>query len=68
MILKINQKKTIELIEHYEKLKDLDTTKSNENIIQLKNRKKYSNIINLKEKKKYIKKPFKKKRIYKKAK
>jgi len=53
---KNKSKKTIELIEHYEKLKDLDTTKSNENIIQLKNRKKYK------------KKIFKKKRFYKKAK
>ncbi len=53
---KNKSKKTIELIEHYEKLKDLDTTKLNENIIQLKNRKKYK------------KKIFKKKRFYKKAK
>ncbi len=54
--LKNKSKKTIELIEHYEKLKDLDTIKSNENIIQLKNKKTFK------------KKVFKKKRFYKKAK
>ena len=53
---KNKSKKTVELIEHYEKLKDLDTIKSNENIIQLKNKKVYK------------KKVFKKKRFYKKAK
>ncbi len=53
---KNKSKKTIELIEHYEKLKDLNTLKSNENIIHLKNKKKYK------------KKIFKKKRFYKKAK
>ena len=54
--IKNKSKKTIELIEHYEKLKDLDTIKSNENIIQLKNKKTFK------------KKVFKKKRFYKKAK
>ena len=53
---KNKSKKTIELIEHYEKLKDLATIKSSENIIQLKNKKVYK------------KKVFKKKRFYKKAK
>ncbi len=53
---KNKSKKTIELIEHYEKLKDLDKIKSNENIIQLK------------DKKVYKKKVFKKKRFYKKVK
>ncbi len=53
---KNKSKKTIELVEHYEKLKDLDTIKSNENVIQLKNKKVYK------------KKIFKKKRFYKKAK
>ena len=53
---KNKSKKSIEFIEYLEKMKNLDEQK------------KYSNIINLKEKKKYVKKPFKKKRIYKKAK
>ncbi len=53
---KNKSKKTIELIEHYEKLKDLDAIKSNENVIQLKNKKVYK------------KKLFKKKKFYKKAK
>ena len=53
---KNKSKKTIELVEHYEKLKDLDIVKSNENVIQLKNKKVYK------------KKIFKKKRFYKKAK
>ncbi len=53
---KNKSKKTLVLIEHYEKLKDLDKIKSNENIIQLKNKKVYK------------KKVFKKKRFYKKAK
>ena len=54
--LKNKSKKTLELIEHYEKLKNLDTIKSDENVIQLKNKKVYK------------KKIFKKKRFYKKAK
>ena len=53
--LKNKSKKTIELIEHYEKLKDLDTIKSNENIIQLKNKKTFK------------KKVFKKKKILQKS-
>jgi len=54
--LKNKTKKTLELIEHYEKLKNLDKIKSDQNIIQLKNKRVYK------------KKVFKKKRFYKKAK
>ena len=54
--LKNKSKKTLELVEHYEKLKNLDKIKLDENIIQLK------------DKKVYKKKVFKKKRFYKKAK
>ena len=54
--LKNKSKKTLELIEYYEKLKNLDTVKLNENIIKLKNKRVYK------------KKVFKKKRFYKKAK
>tara|TARA_B100000886_G_scaffold55919_1_gene34240 strand:- start:65 stop:1843 length:1779 start_codon:yes stop_codon:yes gene_type:complete len=54
--LKNKSKKTLELIEHYEKLKNLDAIRSDENVIQLKNKKVYK------------KKIFKKKRFYKKAK
>ncbi len=54
--LKNKSKKTLELIEHYEKLKNIDKTVLQENIIQLKNKKVYK------------KKIFKKKRFYKKAK
>jgi len=54
--LKNKSKKTLELVEHYEKLKNLDKVKLDENIIQLK------------DKKVYKKKVFKKKRFYKKAK
>ena len=53
---KNKSKKSIGFIEHLEKMKNLDEQK------------KYNNIINLKEKKKYVKKSFKKKRVYKKAK
>ena len=53
---KNRSKKTLELIEHYENLKNLDVKKLNENVIQLK------------DKKIYKKKPYKKKRFYKKAK
>ena len=49
-------KKTLELIEHHENLKNLDVKKLNENVIQLKNKRIYK------------KKPYKKKRFYKKAK
>ena len=54
--LKNKSKKTLELIEHYEKLKNLDTVKLDENVIQLKNKRVHK------------KKVFKKKRFYKKAK
>ena len=54
--LKNKSKKTLQLIEHYEKLKNLDKIKSDENVIQLKNKKVYK------------KKIFKKKRFYKKVK
>ena len=53
---KNRSKKTLELIEHYENLKNLDVNKLNENVIQLRNKKIYK------------KKPYKKKRFYKKAK
>ena len=53
---KNKSKKTLEFIEHYENLKNLDVKKLNENVIQLKNKKIYK------------KKPYKKKRFYKKAK
>ena len=54
--LKNKSKKTIQLIEHYEKLKNLELQKVNDNII------------NLKAKKKFKKKSVKKKNFYKKAK
>ena len=54
--LKNKSKKTIELIEHFEKLKSLELQK------------KESNIIDIKENKKFKKKPFRKKKFYKKAK
>jgi len=53
--MKNKTKKTIELIEYFEKLQNLKEQKKN-------------NIINIKEKKKFIKKPFRKKRFFKKAK
>ncbi len=56
MILKTNQKKTIELIEHFEKLKKLDMQKKGDNII------------NIKEKKIFKKKTYRKKKFFKKAK
>ena len=52
--IKNKSKKTIELIEHYEKLKNLDQQK------------KETNVIELKEKKKFNKKPFRKKKFFKK--
>ena len=52
--IKNKSKKTLELIEHFEKLKSLD------------NQKKEGNVISLKEKK--YKKPFRKKKYFKKAK
>ncbi len=54
--LKNKSKKTLEIIEHYEKLKNLDTIKLDENVIQLKSKRVHK------------KKTFKKKRFYKKAK
>ena len=54
--LKNKSKKTIQLIEHYEKLKNLELQKINDNVI------------NLKAKKKFKKKSVKKKNFYKKAK
>ena len=54
--IKNKSKKTIELIEHFEKLKNLDQ-------LIIKN-----NIIELKDKKKFKKKTFRKKKFYKKAK
>jgi len=54
--IKNKSKKTIELIEHFERLKNLDQQK------------KEGNIINLLEKKKFKKKPFKKKKFFKKIK
>ena len=53
---KNKSKKTLEFIEHYENLKNIDVKKLNENVIQLRNKKIYK------------KKPYKKKRFYKKAK
>ena len=53
--IKNKSKKTIELIEHFEKLKNLEEQKVN-------------NIIELKDKKKFKKKTFRKKKFYKKAK
>ncbi len=53
--IKNKSKKTLELIEYFEKLKSLKLQKEN-------------NIIELKDKKKFRKKPFKKKKFFKKAK
>ena len=54
--VKNKSKKTLEGGDHYEKLKNLEQQKKDENIIELK------------VKKKFIKKPFRKKKYYKKAK
>jgi len=54
--LKNKSKKTIELVEHFEKLKNLEQQKKQDNIIDLKIKKKFS------------KKVFRKKKFYKKAK
>ena len=54
--IKNKSKKTLELVEHFEKLKNLDLQK------------KESNIIELKDKKKYKKKIFRKKKFFKKVK
>ena len=53
---KNKSKKTLELVEHYEKLKNLEQQKKDGNIIEFK------------EKKKFKKKPFKRKKFFKKAK
>ena len=52
--IKNKSKKSIELIEHFEKLKNLEEQKVN-------------NVIELKDKKKFKKKTFRKKKFYKKA-
>ena len=54
--VKNKSKKTLELIEHFEKLKNLEQQK------------KEGNIIEFKDKKKFKKKPFRKKKFYKKVK
>ena len=54
--IKNKSKKTLELVEHFEKLKNLDLQK------------KEGNIIELKDKKKYKKKIFRKKKFFKKVK
>ena len=54
--LKNRSKKTLELIEHFEKLKNLDKQKVSGNIIEFK------------DKKKFKRKSFKKKKFFKKAK
>ena len=53
--IKNKSKKTLELVEYFEKLKSLKLLKQD-------------NIIELKEKKKFKKKPYKKKKFFKKAK
>ncbi len=55
--LKNKSKKTLELIEHFEKLKNLEKNKTDNNIVQFKNKTKFKK-----------KKIFKKKRFFKKAK
>ena len=54
--IKNKSKKTLELVEYQEKLKNLDFQKKQDNIIELK------------DKKKFRKKTFRKKKFYKKAK
>ena len=54
--IKNKSKKTLEMVEYYEKLKNLDIQKKQDNIIELK------------DKKKFRKKTFRKKKFYKKAK
>ena len=53
--VKNKSNKTIELVEYFEKLQNIKEQKKN-------------NIIDIKDKKKFIKKPFRKKRFFKKAK
>ena len=54
--IKNKSKKTIDLIEHFENLKNLDQQKKEDNIIEFK------------DKKKFKKKPFRKKKFFKKVK
>ena len=54
--VKNKSKKTIELIEHFEKLKNLDLQKKDNKTVDMKDKKKFK-----------VKKIFKKKRFYKKA-
>ena len=54
--VKNKTKKTIELIEHFEKLKNIDLQEAKNNIIELK------------DKKKFKKKTYRKKKFYKKVK
>ena len=54
--IKNKSKKTLELVEHFEKLKNLDQQK------------KETNIIAFKDKKNFKKRPFKKKKFFKKVK
>jgi len=54
--IKNKSKKTLELIEHFKKLKNLEEQKKDHNVIELKNKKKFK------------KKPFRKKKFFKKAK
>ena len=54
--LKNKSKKTIEIIEHFEKLKSLESQKNKDNVIDIQ------------DKKKFKKKPFRKKKFFKKAK
>ena len=54
--IKNKSKKTLQLIEHFEKLKNLEQQKKEENVIEFKGKKKFK------------KKPFRKKKFFKKAK
>ena len=54
--IKNKSKKTLEFIEHLEKLKNLEQQKKEDNVIEIKSRKKFK------------KKPFRKKKFYKKVK
>ena len=54
--VKNKSKKTIELVEHFEKLKNLEQQKKEDNVIDIKI------------KKKFVKKTYRKKKFYKKAK
>tara|TARA_X000000368_G_C22541335_1_gene497868 strand:- start:252 stop:473 length:222 start_codon:yes stop_codon:yes gene_type:complete len=54
--VKNKSKKTIELVEHFVSLKDLESQR------------KHAKIINIKDKKKFVKKTYRKKKFFKKAK